>query len=253
MSGNALLGQVVLVTGGTRGIGRAVALGAAREGASVVVCARHHGEDAAVLLDAVEVSGGRALVVRADVASEADVAALFEAARAAFGRIDAVVNNAAVSHDALLVSLPTERWDEVIAINLTGSFLVARQAVRVFLEQGSGGRIVTVGSLAQEGAPSNACYAASKGGLVGLTQAIAAEHRGRGIAANLVVAGYVETELTRGLPGPSRSALIEACPARRPATPEEIAAVAIFLASPRSAGLSGQILRAAGGLTAIPS
>jgi 3-oxoacyl-[acyl-carrier protein] reductase len=252
MSRGALAGRAVVVTGGTRGIGRALVLGAVEQGARVAFCARRAGEAARALVDEVERRGGRAIGVTADVSSEADVEMLFESARGAFGRVDAVVSSAAVSHDALLVSMGTEQWNETLAVNLTGAFLVARVASRDFLRRGGGGRIVMIGSLAQEGAPSNACYAASKGGLVGLSRWIATELGPARIAVNLVVAGYVETSLTARLPAAMREALIASCPHRRAATAEEVACVALFLASPRAEGLTGQIVHASGGLFAVP-
>jgi 3-oxoacyl-[acyl-carrier protein] reductase len=248
-----LEGVVLVVTGGSRGIGRATVLAAAARGARVAFCSRHEADQAEVVAAAANLGRpGRVLSITADVSREADVDALFEAALRAYGAIDAVVSNAGSSREGLLVSLTAEDWDAVLATNLTGSFLVARRAVRTFLERGRGGRIVFMGSLQQNGAPRGAAaYATTKGGLAGLTRAIAWEYGARGIRANQVVTGYVDTALTRHLPESARRLFAERCPQRRLATPEEIASVLLFLASERSQGVSGETVYASGGMMEI--
>lgn len=247
-------GKVVVVTGGSRGIGRAIVLGALARGARVAFCARTPGADAdLVKAEAERRHGpGRAIAVAADVSREKDVEALFDATIEAFGRVDVAVNNAAVNRDDLLVHLTVESWDEVIATNLTGPFLVARRAVQELLAQGEGGRIVSLGSLSQMGATSQASYAASKGGLQGLTRTIAKEYGRRGIFANLVVAGYVETSITARLPEAARRFLVDSCPLRRKAAPEEIAAAVLHLASDRAGFVNGETIHATGGLVDVP-
>jgi len=246
--------KVVVVTGGSRGIGRAIVLGALERGARVAFCARSAGADADwVKAEAERRHGpGRAIAVRADVSREADVEALFDATVEAFGRVDVAVNNAAVNRDDLLVHLTVESWDEVIATNLTGPFLVARRAIQEFLAQGEGGRIVSLGSLSQMGATSQASYAAGKGGLVGLTRTIAKEYGRRGIFANLVVAGYVETAITERMPEYVKRFLVDSCTLRRTARPEEIAAAVLFLASARASFVNGETIHASGGLVDVP-
>jgi 3-oxoacyl-[acyl-carrier protein] reductase len=254
VSARELDDKVVVVTGGSRGIGRAIVLGAAARGARVVFCAREIGEAAlAVQAEAEQLGGaGCALAVRADIACEADVEALFDVALARFGRVDAAINNAAISRNYLLVSLPVEEWDEIVGVNLTGAFLVARRAVREFLASGRGGHIVSVGSLVQNGAPSNVSYSASKGGLVGLTRALAREYGPHGIYANLIVAGFVDTQLSSEMPEVTKQFILESCPQRRKASADEIAAVVLWLASARSAGVNGEALPVTGGLMQIP-
>jgi 3-oxoacyl-[acyl-carrier protein] reductase len=235
-----LEGRVVLVTGGSRGIGRSVVLGALERGASVAWCSREAGDTAA--------APGDALALRADVSSEADVERVFDETLAAFGRVDAVVSNAGISREDLLVSCSVHTWDALFATNLTGAFLVSRRAVRELRARG-GGSIVFMGSLQQYGAPRGAsAYAASKGGLTGLAQAIAWEHGASGVRANQVVTGYVETEMTSHLPAFARDRFVEACPLKRLPSTEEIASVILFLASDRSLGINGQTLHAAGGI-----
>lgn len=246
--------QVVIVTGGTRGIGRALVLEALDRGARVVFCGRTLGDASASLLAECEGAGAaeRVRAVAADVASEAEVDALFDATLEAFGRVDAVVNNAGISRDTLLVHHETEDWDAVIATNLTGPFLTSRRAISEFLAQGDGGRIVSIGSLSQQGARSQASYAASKGALLGLTRTIAKEYGRKSVYANLVVAGYVETELSTRMPDFAKQWLIDHSSLRRKADPAEIARVALFLASPSASFINGEAIHATGGLIDIP-
>jgi 3-oxoacyl-[acyl-carrier protein] reductase len=255
LSARDLEDKVVVVTGGSRGIGRAIVLGAVERGARVAFCARTLGPGAEAVRDEAAARAGapnRVLAVRADVSKEAEVEALFDAAIERFGRVDVAVNNAAVNRDDLLVRLPVEVFDEVIATNLTSAFLVARRAISEFIAQGEGGRIVSIGSLSENGATSQASYASSKGGLQGLTRTIAKEYGRRGIYANVVVAGYVETELSTGMPEVAKRFLVDACPQRRAGTAEEVAAAVLFLASGRASFVNGETIRAAGGLVDVP-
>jgi 3-oxoacyl-[acyl-carrier protein] reductase len=240
--------KVVLVTGGSRGIGRAIGEAALEAGAKVVFCARRLEPEA---LEWARTNPTRIVAICADVSQENEVETLFEAASGAFGRVDVVVNNAAISREQLLVAATDEEWDEVMGVNCDGAFLVARRAVRTFLAQQSGGNLVSIGSLVQNGAPSNAIYAASKGALVGLTRALAEQYGEREIQAHLVVAGYVETAMTQGLPAAMRRAVIELCPLRRKAEAAEIAAVVLFLASGRGRALNGGAIHVAGGLREV--
>jgi 3-oxoacyl-[acyl-carrier protein] reductase len=245
LSDRDLEGQAVLVTGGSRGIGRAIVRGALARGASVAYCSRAAVDDESLGTAEGE---GRLLAVRADVSREAEVEAFFDRALLAFGRLDAVVSNAGISREELLVSCAAETWDALFATNLTGAFLVSRRAVKELRSRG-GGSIVFMGSLQQYGAPRGAsAYAASKGGLGGLVQAIAWEHASAGVRANQVVTGYVETGMTSHLPEFARRRFLEACPLKRLPSTEEIASVILFLASARSAGINGQTLHAAGGI-----
>jgi 3-oxoacyl-[acyl-carrier protein] reductase len=249
-----LAGKVVVVTGGSRGIGRACVLRAVALGARVVFCSRAndaHSRD--VEAAAAEAAGPEAaLGIAADVADEGDVGKLFEIARARFGGVHGVVNNAAVIHEGLLVSVTTEDWDAVIETNLTGGFLVAREAIRAFISEGTGGRIVTIGTLSQHGVAGNASYAVSKGGLEGLTREITRRHARAGITSSMVIPGYVETALSAGMAETSRRALIEGCPMRRPGSPDEIASVVAWLLSDAGAGHDGRPLFVSGGLREVP-
>jgi len=240
---NDLEGKVVVVTGGTRGIGRAVVDAALARGARVAMCGRGAPEEA---------GDERLLSVQADVASEPDVERLFDRVIERWDRVDVVVNNAGINRDELLVRTSAASFDEVIAINLTGAFLMCRRAVQEFLAQGEGGRIVSVGSLSQYGATSQAAYAASKGGLVGLTRTLAKEYGSRGVVANLVTVGLVDTELSSKIPGHYRTFFMDRAPLRRAGTPDEVARVILWLASARAGYVNGETVHVSGGLTDVP-
>lgn len=258
MGSGELAGKVVLITGGSRGIGRELVLEAAARGATVSFCARSLGPQAQAVEEEARRRTGAAnvLALRADVSSESDVDALFEATIGAFGRVDVVVNNAGLTRDFLLVSFPLDAWDEVIATNLTGAFLVSRRAVQTFLAQAKGLpssaakglKIISIGSIQQNGAPSTACYSASKGGLIGLTRSIAWEHDKQGIRAYLVVVGAVETELIRDIPEAMKQGARQASPQKRAALTSEIASAVLFLASERAGLVNGAQIYVGGGL-----
>lgn len=244
--------QTLLVSGGSRGIGRAVVLRAARAGAKVAFCARRLGAESQQVEAEARPFSGEVMAVAADVRDEASVEQLFAAVNARFGPIDALVNNAGVSRESLLVSTDDARWDEVMDVNVQGTFLMTRRALRDFLGSGRPGRIVSLGSLAEHGTASNATYAASKGAITGFTRSVADAYRKQGIRANVVLAGYVQTELTRALSSESQRALVERCPQQRAAQPEEIAEVVVFLASRNSAAISGRAVHVAGGMREMP-
>jgi 3-oxoacyl-[acyl-carrier protein] reductase len=233
----SLTGKVVIVTGGSRGIGRACVLKAASLGARVVFCSRTNQVE----------STDTCLGIAADVSKEADVIRLFETGRRHFGAVHGVVCNAATIRDDLLVSTTTDEWDAVVDTNLTGGFLVVREAVRTFLEQKSAGRIVAIGSLSQNGVSGNASYSASKGGVEGLAHEVSRQYPE--IAFNIVVPGYVETQLSSSMSETSRRALIDGCPMRRPGSPEEIASVVTHLLA---TDVGGQTIYATGGLREVP-
>jgi 3-oxoacyl-[acyl-carrier protein] reductase len=254
MNSRNLEGKVVVVTGGSRGIGRQIVLGAIERGAQVAFCTRKIGRDALVVKEEAERCGkpGQVIAVRADVSEEGDVEALFDATLHTFGKVDVVVNNAGIVRANVLVTLATQDWDEIIATNLTGAFLTSRRAIKAFLASGEDGRIVTVGSIAQDGMQSHAGYAASKGGLVGLTHAIAQEYGSNGIYAYLVVVGYVDTRLTGHVPDSLKRAAIESSSQWREASADEIASVVLFLASDRALCRNGQTFHASAGSRGIP-
>jgi NAD(P)-dependent dehydrogenase (short-subunit alcohol dehydrogenase family) len=244
-------GQVVVVTGGSRGIGRAIVTGAVGRGAKVAFCARDLEPAAEVVAEAEAIGGpGCALAVRADVAVEADVEALFDQTLDRFGQVDVAIHNAGLNRDQLMVQSEVALFDEVLAVNLTGAFLVVRRAVQEFLAGGTGGRIVLVGSLSDRGITSQTAYAASKGGLRGLARTVAKEYAHKGITANVVIPGLIDTAMTAGLP-PALRALGLAAPLRRAGQPSEVASVALYLASARAGFLHGETVYASGGLAEL--
>jgi 3-oxoacyl-[acyl-carrier protein] reductase len=240
-------GKVSLVTGASKGIGRAIAKALAAEGATVVLAAR----DAARLEAAVgeiKGAGGRAEALGLDVADKASVEACFDAVLSAHGRLDHLVNNAGVTRDNLLVRMKDEEWQQVLATNLTGVFLCTRAALRPMLKQRAG-RIVNVTSVVGlTGNPGQANYAASKAGVVGFTKSIAREVASRSITVNAVAPGFIETDMTAAMTDKAREAMIASVPLGRVGRAEDVAGVVVFLCSEAGAYVTGQVLGVDGGL-----
>ena len=248
-----LAGKVVVVTGGARGIGRGCVVRAASLGAHVVFCSRNGGDAHREVEAEAAAAGGMARGIVADVTREDDVARLLRDAGERFGPVDGVVCNAATLRDELLVSTTTEGWDAVVEANLTGGFAVVREALRAFLSGERRGRIVAIGSISQRGVSGNASYAVAKGGMEGLVREVARRYAPFGIAATMVVPGYVETGLSAVMSDHIRNALIAKCPMRRPGTREEIAAVVCHLLGGSAATLSGETVFVSGGLGEVPA
>ena len=241
-----LNGRVALVTGASRGIGKAVALRLAAAGASVAACAR--ADHARGVANEIAAAGGAAEAVSVDVT---DAAALTGAVRAVldrFGRIDVLVNNAGVARDRLLMRMKSEEWDAVIATNLTAAFTCTQAVLRPMLKQ-RWGRVIGIGSVVgQSGNPGQANYAASKAGLIGFSKALAQEVAARGVTVNVVAPGFIETDMTAGLAADARAALTGRIPAGRPGRPEDVAAAVRFLASDEASYITGQVLGVNGGM-----
>jgi NAD(P)-dependent dehydrogenase (short-subunit alcohol dehydrogenase family) len=250
----SLKDKVILLTGGTTGLGRETVLMALKEGAKVAFCWFHSVEHYECLVSHLEsaFSPDDWLGLRADVSKEKDVENLFEKIIEKFKRVDIVISNAAISRDSLLALLSEESWDDIIGTNLTGGFLVCRQAIRSFLALGIKGHLLIVGSLAQTGTPSNACYAASKGGLLGMTQTIANIYAPQGITANMICFGLIDTEMTRYYSDSSKQVLIEASPLKISSTAAEAAAFLLFFARENMTNLTGQVMMATNGITDFP-
>ncbi|AND70521.1 short-chain dehydrogenase/reductase [Dyella thiooxydans] len=241
------ISPVALVTGASRGIGAAIARRLARDGFTVVVNYAGDARAAAAVATDIEAAGGRALTAQADVADPAAVRRMFDAAEAAFGGIDVLVNNAGVLQQAPLVEVDDDQFDRIIAINLKGSFNAMREAGRRLRE---GGRIINFSSsLVGTLLPTYGAYVASKAAVEGMTPILAKELRGRRITVNAVAPGPTATELfLKGKPDALVEQLAKAAPLERLGTPEDIASVVAFLAGPDGGWVNGQVLRANGGM-----
>jgi meso-butanediol dehydrogenase / (S,S)-butanediol dehydrogenase / diacetyl reductase len=246
-------GKTVVLSGGGRGIGEAAARRFAREGADVQLVARTTAEIEAVAAEVVA-SGGRAWAHPADVSDPAAAEEAVEAARERWGRIDVLVNCAGIDHDAPFLEFPDEAWNRVLGVNLTGAFVMAQRVARVMATAG-GGSIVHISSIDAHGADGNqVAYNASKAGMLGLSRTMATELARHGIRSNVVSPGYTSTPLTRQYVGDAMfdymTGDFDRIPQRRMATPEEISAAILFLASDDAAAITGSELVVDGGTTA---
>jgi 3-oxoacyl-[acyl-carrier protein] reductase len=243
----SLKDKVALVTGASQGIGRATSLALAEAGAKVAVAARS-ADKLASLAGEIEAAGGAALAVTMDVADAAQVRTGFQQVLAKFGRLDILVNNAAVTRDTLALRMKLEDWNAVLQTNLTGAHLCIQQALGAMLKQRSG-RIINLSSVvAETGNAGQANYVASKAGLIGLTRAIAVEVASRSITVNAVAPGFIETPMTDPLPPELKEKMKSLIPLGRFGSDRDVAAAIIFLASDEAAYITGQVLDVNGGM-----
>jgi 3-oxoacyl-[acyl-carrier protein] reductase len=242
----ALTDRVALVTGASRGIGRAIAMKLASQGATVVAAARGtHAEQTAAAITAV---GGRAEAVGVDVTDEAALGALPAQIVERHGRLDIIVSNAGIARDQLLLRMKRDDWDAVIGTNLTATFLLAQAAMRPLLKQ-RGGRIIAVSSVVgQTGNAGQTNYAASKAGLIGFAKALAREVASRGITVNVIAPGLIDTDMTKAISGVAHADWAAQIPLGRLGTPDDVAAAVCFLASDEAAYITGQVLAVNGGM-----
>jgi 3-oxoacyl-[acyl-carrier protein] reductase len=243
----SLKDKVALITGASQGIGRDTALALAEAGAKAAVAARHE-EKLAALVAEIEAAGGSALAVKMDVADGEQVKAGFKQVLEKFGRLDILVNNAAITRDGLAMRMKPDDWEAVLKTNLTGAHLCIQQALATMM-RARAGRIINISSVvAQSGNAGQANYVAAKAGLIGLTKAIAIEIASRNITVNAVAPGFIQTPMTDVLPDKVKEELKMRIPLGRMGLPREIASAIVFLASDEAAYITGHVLNVNGGL-----
>jgi 3-oxoacyl-[acyl-carrier protein] reductase len=244
----SLQGKVALVTGGSQGIGEAIAKALGAAGAHVVVAARSE-DKAAAVAQAITSSGGRAEALRLDVTAPGSVSAAFKTTVEKHGKLDILVNNAGITDDGLILRMSKESWDKVLATDLTGVFLCAQEAAKVMLKKRVLGRIVNITSVVGlMGNAGQTNYAAAKAGVVGFTKALAREIGSRGITVNAVAPGYVETSMTDALSEDQKKALVGQIVLGRLGTADDVAGAVVYLASDAAAYVTGTCLNVSGGL-----
>ncbi|MDA8083789.1 MAG: 3-oxoacyl-[acyl-carrier-protein] reductase [Nitrospiraceae bacterium] len=242
-----LKGKVALITGGARGIGKAIAEHLAAKGADLVIADISY-DSAAETAKELASTGVRTLALKLDVSKSAEVSAAFESLMKEFGRLDILVNNAGITRDGLLLRMKEEDWDAVIGINLKGVFLCSKEAVKVMVKQ-KFGRIINIASVvAFMGNPGQANYSASKAGIVGLTKTTAKEYASRGITVNAVAPGFIATAMTDALAENVRQEMLKSIPAGTFGSVKDVAGAVAFFASPDSSYVTGQVIHVNGGM-----
>lgn len=244
----SLKGQVALVTGAARGIGRATALALAQAGADIAVNYQQSQDAAEVLAEELSTAGVKCVLVQADVADSSQVSDMVSKAEAALGGISILVNNAGITRDGLVMRMSDEDFDAVIATSLRGAFLCSKAVARGMMKARNGSIINVSSVIGRRGNAGQANYAAAKAGLVGLTKSLARELGPRGVRVNAVAPGYVVTDMTSELPEKMKEQIMGNTPLGRLASPEEIASVIAFLASPAAGYITGAVIPVDGGL-----
>ncbi|NPA93030.1 MAG: 3-oxoacyl-[acyl-carrier-protein] reductase [Chloroflexi bacterium] len=244
----SLDGKIAVVTGASRGIGRAIAIELAKRGAAVVVNYNRAADKAQEVVTAIREAGGQAEAFQADVADFAQAKALIDFAVKTFGGIHILVNNAGITRDNLIMLMKEEDWDAVINTNLKGTFNCSKAAVRPMMRK-RWGRIINISSVAGTiGNPGQTNYSASKAGQIGFTKALAREVASRNITVNAIAVGYIETDIWEGVPDEAREQILQMIPLGRKGEPEEVAYAVAFLASDQAAYITGQVIGVNGGM-----
>lgn len=242
--------KAAIVTGASRGIGKAIAMALAREGAMVAVNALSQ-EAAEATAAEIRASNGRAIAVAANVADSAQVEAMVARVMEEFGRIDILVNNAGITRDTLLLRMKEEDWDTVLDVNLKGVFNCTKAVSRIMIKQRSGAIVNISSVVGVTGNVGQANYAASKAGIIGFTKAVARELASRGIRVNAVAPGYIQTDMTEKIPEEVKAKLLESIPLGFIGQPEDVAEAVLFLVSPAARYITGQTLHVNGGMVMV--
>jgi len=241
-----LSGRIALVTGASRGIGKAIAAKLAAQGAHVISAAR--GDNAKAVAEEIVAAGGKAEPVALDITEPGACEAAVAGALGRHGRLDILVNNAGITKDQLLLRMKRDDWDAVLATNLTANFVLTQAVLKPMLKQ-RGGRIVSISSVVgQAGNAGQANYAASKAGIIGFSKAVALEVASRGITVNVVAPGLIDTDMTRAITNSAHEEWASRIPLKRLGSPEDIAAAVCFLASDEASYITGQVLAVNGGM-----
>ena len=243
-----LSGTTALVTGGTRGIGRAVVTALAEAGASVAFTYRASAEAADALVSELETGGTEALAIQSEASDAAQAEAAVQAVLDKWGRIDALVVNAGITRDGLMIRMTADDWQAVIDTNLTGAFHVCKAAYRPMMKQRSGSIVTLSSVVGVTGNAGQANYAASKAGLIGFTKSLAKELAGRGVRANVVAPGYIATDMTAAVSEKAMEGIEAQIPLGKAGAPEDIANAVVWLCSPRAAYVTGHVLHVDGGM-----
>ncbi len=244
-------GRVALITGGAKGIGKAISLKLASLGYRVAINYRSSSLAASSLVDQITASGGVAMSVAGDVSSSDDVKGIFSSVAAELGPVEILINNAGITRDGLLMRMKDSDWDSVIDGNLKSAFMCSREAIKS-MSKGRWGRIVNMASVVGLiGNPGQANYCSSKAGLIGLTKSVAREYAQRGVTVNAVAPGFIQTEMTDILPQQVKDDMMRSIPAGRPGSVEDIASAVAFLVSDEASYITGQVLAVDGGMTMV--
>ena len=245
---NELEGKVAIVTGASRGIGRAIALNLAAAGAHIIAVYQQNKEKADELAQEIAPSGRACLTVKADVSVEDEVSALIDQTMTQFGKVDVLVNNAGMTKDGLIMRMKSDDWHNVLNVNLSGMFYALKAVTKPMMKQRSGKIVFITSIIGFTGNAGQANYAAAKAGVIGLMKSAAKEFASRGIQVNAVAPGFIDTDMTKGLPDEVKHAYLEQIPLKRFGRAEEIAEAVKFLVSDKADYITGQVIHVNGGL-----